>query len=139
MDDPTYEAEYLRGIEQFNAREFFEAHDAWEAVWVRSASPDRLFYKGLIHAAVALHHLGNGNLTGARKLAGSCLRYLRPYAPRHLGLDVEAFLSELHHCFAELLDPGSRVADVQLDPTRIPVITLGPPSVLSRRLPAASG
>ena len=126
VSDVTYETEYLRGIEHFNAREFFEAHDAWEAIWVRSHGPSRLFYKGLIHAAVALHHFGNGNLRGARKLLGTCLEYLAPYSPHHLGLDVQAFLTQMGRCFAELVAGGSQSAGVQLDAMQIPFIQLDP-------------
>jgi predicted metal-dependent hydrolase len=42
---------------------------------------------------VALYHFGNGNIRGARKLHGSVHGYLDAYAPRHLGLDVTAFLA----------------------------------------------
>ena len=41
----------------------------------------RLFYKGLIQAAVALHHFGNGNIRGARKVYRSSRGYLEPYRP----------------------------------------------------------
>jgi len=127
VSDIADETEYLRGIEHFNAREFFEAHDAWEALWTRTHGPSRLFYKGLIHAAVALHHFGNGNLRGARKLLASCVRYLTPYTPRYLGLDVQAFLTQMQRCFAELVDGSSRSAGVQLDARHIPFLTLDPP------------
>ena len=127
MSEVAYEAEYLRGIEQFNAREFFDAHDEWEALWARTHGPSRLFYKGLIHAAVALHHFGNGNLRGARKLFGSCLRYLAPYAPLYLGLDVQAFLTQMQRCFAGLAPSGSQSTEVRLDVTQIPRLLLDPP------------
>ena len=39
---------------------------AWEDLWRVSRGPLRLFYQGLIQAAVGLHHLNNGNLNGAR-------------------------------------------------------------------------
>ena len=124
MSEVAYEAGYVRGIEHFNAREFFEAHDAWEEVWTRSRGPERLFYKGLIHAAVALHHCGNGNFRGARKMLGSCVRYLSPYGPQYLGLDVPAFLSQLHCCCTRLM-AGSH-AGVEVDVTQMPSIQLDP-------------
>jgi predicted metal-dependent hydrolase len=126
MSDPHYETEYLQGIEHFNAHEFFEAHEVWEDIWARTSGRDQLFYKGLIHAAVALHHFGNRNLRGARKVWGSCRQYLTPYAPNHLGLDVESFLAEMSDCFVDLevLDtvPGS----VDLDESKIPHLVVEP-------------
>jgi predicted metal-dependent hydrolase len=125
MHSAVYEPEYLEGIRCFNARDFFEAHEAWEAVWVRTTGHDRLFYKGLIHAAVALHHFGNGNLRGAHKVIGSCLQYLGPYMPRHLGLDVQQFVAQLRRCFARLEAAGEAGGE-RLDESLIPDIVVDP-------------
>ena len=53
------------GIIFFNSGRYFDAHEAWEDVWRESDGPLRLFYQGLVQAAVGLHHLGKGNLNGA--------------------------------------------------------------------------
>ena len=73
MPNGTYEAEYLQGIEHFNAREFFEAHEVWEDIWARTTGRHQLFYKGLIHAAVALHHFGNRNVRGRAAPASNAI------------------------------------------------------------------
>lgn len=125
MTEPDYDKEYLTGIDHFNRHEFFEAHDAWESLWARTRGPDQLFYKGLIHAAVALHHFGNENFRGARKLLGSCTKYLQPYSPRHLGLDVAEFVAAMQSCFGRLADPAADPASaVALDRERVPNIEL---------------
>src|SRR5262252_5771588 len=54
------------GIIFFNNGHYFEAHEAWEDLWRVTRGPLRLFYQGLIQAAVGLHHLHNGNFNGAR-------------------------------------------------------------------------
>ncbi len=126
MHSTAYEPEYAEGIRHFNARDFFEAHEAWEAVWVRTTGHDRLFYKGLIHAAVALHHFGNGNLRGARKVIASCVQYLTPYVPRHLGLDVQGFLAQMQRCFADLAAADEPARGARLDEALIPDIAIDP-------------
>jgi predicted metal-dependent hydrolase len=126
MSDTEFEPEYLKGIEHFNAHEFFEAHEVWEDVWARTTGRSQLFYKGLIHAAVALHHFGNGNLRGARKVWGSCRQYLAPYAPRYLNLDVQQFLDAMRQCFAGLETTASVDSSVQLEELKIPRIELDP-------------
>src|SRR5262245_9895932 len=126
MNELNYEPEYLRGIEHFNAHEFFEAHEVWEDIWARTTGRNQLFYKGLIHAAVALHHFGNRNVKGARKVWGSCSQYLTPYGPRHLGLDVAEFLAQLQRCFAPLADAACQAAELQEN--LIPRIELDPPA-----------
>ena len=77
----TYDPLYLKGIAYFNACEFFEAHEVWEDLWKSYSGELRLFYKGLIQAAVALHHFGNGNIRGARKVYFSSRDYLEQYRP----------------------------------------------------------
>ena len=51
------DARFLKGIEEFNRRFFFEAHDLWEEVWVETVGDHRLFYQGLIQTAVGFYHL----------------------------------------------------------------------------------
>ena len=62
----AYDPLYLRGIAYFNACEFFEAHETWEELWKDYSGELREFYKGLIQAAVALHHFGGCPNSGVR-------------------------------------------------------------------------
>jgi predicted metal-dependent hydrolase len=76
----------------------------------------------LIQVAVCLHHFGNGNLRGARKLYHSSRGYLQEYRPRHLGLDVDKLFVELERCCASILPEGAPV--VEIVPELIPEIHL---------------
>jgi predicted metal-dependent hydrolase len=126
--EAEYSPLYLQGIALFNERDFFECHEVLEDVW-RSCEPNsRLFYQGLIQAAVGLLHFANGNTVGARKLYWASREKLQPYEPRYLGLDVTGFLQRLADCFAELADNPDPVPDVSLDQSRLPVIELDPPA-----------
>ena len=109
MTAPDYEPLYLEGIEKFNACDYFESHEVWEELWTEYRGEARKFYQGLIQAAVALYHFGNGNLRGARKLHGSVHGYLEPYLPSYLGLDLVTFLRDFDRCLADV------VADVVAD------------------------
>jgi predicted metal-dependent hydrolase len=127
MDDSQHDPRYLQGIEHFNACEFFEAHEVWEDIWQDEHGPSRKFYQGLIQAAVALHHFGNGNVRGARKLFFGFQGYLAPYRPRHLDLDVEKFLADMQRCFAPLASAAEDFPQLELDPELIPEIHLETP------------
>lgn len=94
-----YDNLYAEGIAQFNQGEYFESHEIWESLWLGENGEPRRFFQGLIQAAVALYHLENGNEIGSRKLLASSAEYLRAYAPRYLGLDVDRFLSDVRKCF----------------------------------------
>jgi hypothetical protein len=122
-----YDPLYLRGVAYFNACEFFEAHETWEELWKNYSGDLRLFYKGLIQAAVALHHFGNGNIRGARKVYRSSRGYLATYRPRCMGLDLEAFLSKFDACFAEVDASQEEFPKIDIDPELIPEIALDPP------------
>ena len=79
----------------FEEGAFFEAHEILEAFWVTYTGDDRDFYRGLIQAAVALHHLEAGNAVGAAGVGARARRNLAPYAPRYGPVDVDAILARL--------------------------------------------
>ena len=119
-----YDPRYLQGIDYFNRRAFFHAHEVWEELWTGTQGPTRQFYQGLIQVAVCLHHFGNGNLRGALKLYHSSTGYLRAYLPQHAGLDVAHLLHELEVCCAPLLGNLEQRPRVTLVPDQIPRIRL---------------
>jgi predicted metal-dependent hydrolase len=125
--DEDYDPLYLQGIAYFNACEFFEAHEVWEDLWKNYSGDLRLFYKGLIQAAVALHHFGNGNIRGARKVYGSSRGYLEQYRPTCAGLDVNKFVAEFDACFADVAASQEEFPQIEINPELIPEIMLDPP------------
>ena len=127
MEEADLEPLYHQGIEHFNACDYFEAHEVWEEVWTEYRGPSRQFYQGLIQAAVALHHFGNGNIRGARKLYHSTRAYLEPYRPAHMGLDLEKFLQQFEQCFAEVTASQEDFPEIDIVPDLIPEIHLDPP------------
>jgi predicted metal-dependent hydrolase len=126
QDDAGYDPLYLKGIEYFNECEFFEAHEVWEELWTEYRGPLRQFYQGLIQAAVALHHFGNGNIRGARKVYASSTNYLQAYRPACMGLDLDAFLSSFTNCFEEVLASQEEFPHIEIKPDTIPEIHLDP-------------
>lgn len=132
-EQPQYDPRYLEGIRYFNECEFFEAHEVWEDLWSDDHSPNRRFYQGLIQVAVCLHHFGNGNIRGARKLYHSCRGYLEAYRPKHLGLDVDKLLADLERCCAEILASEEEYPQIELNPDLIPEIHLDPPPAEAQR------
>src|SRR3954452_15575158 len=126
-DADEHDPLYLQGIAYFNACEFFEAHEVWEDLWKNYSGELRLFYKGLIQAAVALLHFGNGNIRGARKVYGSSRGYLAQYQPTCCGLDVGKFLREFDACFADVAESDEQFPRIDLNPDLIPEIWLDPP------------
>ena len=121
---PQYDPLYLQGIEYFNECEFFEAHETWEELWTEYRGDARRFYQGLIQVAVALHHFGNGNIRGAKKVYLTSRAYLEEYPAQYIGLNLQAFLEQYHACFAEILASKEEFPHVDIDPELIPEIHL---------------
>lgn len=123
-DAEPYDPLYLAGIEHFNVCDFFEAHETWEELWTEYRGPARKFYQGLIQVAVALHHFGNGNTRGARKVYHSSRAYMVDYPPVYMGLDLATFLAQYEHCFAEVLASDEEFPRIEIVPDLIPEIHL---------------
>lgn len=118
-----YDPRYLQGIDHFNRHEFFEAHDIWEDLWREMKGDDsRIFFQGLIQAAVALHHYRNGNCEGAWRMWGFSLERLSAYRPRHEGLNVDSFLAAM----GRALEGLQGEPQLPFDPARVPSISLEP-------------
>lgn len=131
----AYDPRYLVGIRYFNECEFFEAHEAWEELWADTEGGPRPFFQGLIQVAVCLHHFGNGNTRGARKLYHSSRKYLEPFRPTYLGLDLETFLGQLEECCREVIQSEDEYPNLSLDPDKIPEIWPEPAPTVWPELP----
>jgi predicted metal-dependent hydrolase len=110
-------------VELFDAGQYEEAHEAFEALWLSTEGPDSDFYKGLVQASIALHHFRRGNLEGAAKLHAGHRALLAAYLPAHHGIDVASFLRGMQ----DVLGPVARRRpgiEPRFDPERRP--RLGP-------------
>jgi len=81
-----------QGRRLFNAGHFFEAHEVWEAAWLREEAEIRTLLQGLIQVAAAFHQaLDRRNASGcARLLAAGGIR-LDALPDRFGGLALAAF------------------------------------------------
>lgn len=96
-----------RGVELFNAGRYWEAHEAWEQEWTLDRhGPDRGFYKGLIQVAAGCLHHSRGNRSGAVTKWRGGAALLRPYLPRHHGIDLVALLTATEACLAAVERTG---------------------------------
>ena len=95
---------FIRGLELFNEKDYFECHEVIEELWLETPSDDpyRDLYKGVIQAAAAIYQFDRGILSGAKGLYKTSVEYLGGYAPRTLGLNIEKMILDLKRCFKEL-------------------------------------
>lgn len=74
MDEPLAE-----GVRLFNARKFFEAHEAIEALWLNAHGEEKVFLHGLVQVAAAFHHFERRNIVGCRSLLEKGLTKLEKF------------------------------------------------------------
>ena len=101
---------FQQGIDLFNEGRFFECHEAWEEIWKRSDGEVKLYYQGLIQAAVAILHAQRGNLEGARSLYEKASAKLDKLPHEHMGLAV----GELRIDLRRFIDAATRAEGKEL-------------------------
>ena len=70
---------FQKGIKAFNERNFYDAHEYWEELWLDYKLEDKKFIQGLIQLAVSYYHLFNNNINGAKSMIKKCLGKLENF------------------------------------------------------------
>ncbi|HNX19601.1 MAG TPA: DUF309 domain-containing protein [Acidobacteriota bacterium] len=108
-----------RGVALFNEGRYYAAHEEMELAWRATLGEERLFYQGLIQAAVALWRVTRGDATIALTMVCRALPKLRQFAPEFRGLDVARLVNDLLYVRDQLLALGeAHVAE--FDPRQLP-------------------
>jgi len=105
-----YPSHYLEGIEHFNAGRYFDAHEVWEEIWLRSSGDTKLFYQMLIQAAVGLYHYERGNARGARRMHANVVDKLDRLPSFLMSLDLDDFSRQFRGFFTELIENNDEAA-----------------------------
>lgn len=104
-----------RGIELFNAGEYWHAHEAWEEAWTPDRhGPDRGFYKGLIQLAAGCLHATRKNRRGTVNKWRSGLAHLAPYRPRYRSVDLAALSTAIGEQLARVEDSPDQWPELHL-------------------------
>ncbi len=111
----------LRGIEEFNRGEFFEAHEYLEAAWRRESLPIRSLYQGILQVGVGFYHQQNGNWRGATSLLRNGIARLVEFEPEVFGIDVSRLVRGCERCLGELEELGRDLV-MEFDRTLIPKV-----------------
>jgi predicted metal-dependent hydrolase len=85
------DARWTRGIDAFNAGEFFAAHEIWEALWLDSVGPEKQLLQGLVQVAAGYAKVESGMRSGALKLLSRGVARIRSCQPVASGLNLNAF------------------------------------------------
>lgn len=85
-----------KGISLFNEGRYFEAHEAWEDLWLAERDEaEKRFYQGLIMAAGAMLHYTKRECAGANVLLGKSVPMIQEGQQSHPNLRIEDFTRAL--------------------------------------------
>lgn len=122
---------FYEGIRLFNEKDFFEAHETWEDIWVMATGVRAKFYQGLIQAAVTLEHMRRENPPGVQRVWTTTLQKFEVVPTDvYMGLNIPKFLDGIRPVIAPILEMptqrGQRPHDVSFDwsPMDVPPIEL---------------
>lgn len=87
--------ELANGLECYRSQRFFDAHEHWEGVWLRTQEPERCFLQAIIQVAAAFHHLNRHNREGAASLLRRALTKLSGYPKAFAGIEVETLREDI--------------------------------------------
>src|SRR3990172_5087778 len=85
-----------RGIALFNAGSYFEAHEAWEGLWLATNSPEeKQFLQGLIMAAGSFLHYIRRECAGGYALLEKSIPLIRRGIDAYPDLRISEFAQAL--------------------------------------------
>ena len=84
-----------RGLGLIREGRYFEAHEELELMWRAANAPERDFYQGLVHVAVAWYQAGRGRPIATASQLEKAARRLAAFAPAHRGVDVADVLAQV--------------------------------------------
>jgi len=100
---------FEKGLQAFNDKNFYDAHEYWEEIWTEYRLPDAKFVQGLIQLSVGFYHLTNRNLNGARGLFRKCQSKFENYNDIQRGLSVESIRLLAKSAFENVMEIDSYV------------------------------
>ena len=119
MPKPDFKKHLLEGIHFFNARKFWEAHEAWEMIWLEAESDLDQYLQGLIQIAAAYHHVQRRTYRGASRLFTAALKRLEGFPLICCGVDrTEVDSAARRH--KAWLEAASLAPEEPLDPSEYP-------------------
>jgi predicted metal-dependent hydrolase len=98
----------IRGIQSYNAGDYFAAHEELELAWREERGPVRDLYHGILQVGLGYYHILRLNYRGAVKMFLRCRQWLDPFPSTCRGVDVDTLRADFLRAEAELfrLGPG---------------------------------
>ncbi|MCC7448258.1 MAG: DUF309 domain-containing protein [Anaerolineae bacterium] len=105
-DSPLSDA-VIKGLHEFNAREYFEAHETLEQAWMAESGPVRELYRVILQVGIAYYQIARGNYWGAHKMFLRTVQWFAPLPDACQGINVAQLKADASaaHAHLEALGP----------------------------------
>ena len=87
---------FEKGLEAYNNKKFYDAHEHWEDLWSDYVLHDAKFIQALIQLSVGYFHITNSNINGANGLLRKCIPKFEMYLPEKRGINIEKILIQVN-------------------------------------------
>ena len=87
---------FEKGLEAYNNKKFYDAHEYWEDLWSDYVLHDAKFIQALIQLSVGYFHITNSNINGANGLLRKCIPKFEMYLPEKRGIKIEKILIQVN-------------------------------------------
>jgi predicted metal-dependent hydrolase len=92
----------IKGLEEFNHGEYFEAHESLEEAWNEDETSGRELYRAILQVAVAYLQIERGNYRGALKMFLRVRQWIEPLPDLCRGVDIERLRQDAAKVYAAL-------------------------------------
>lgn len=91
---------HQKAIALFNQEKFYEAHEAWEEIWLREQSENKRFYQALIVVAGGFHHIQKKRFQPAKKALNKASFWLSQFSELHLQINQKLLCEQIEKIIA---------------------------------------
>lgn len=96
----------IRGIQAFNQKQYFEAHEELEIAWRAEKGALRHVYRGILQIGLAYYHILRGNYRGAVKMFTYSRYWLSPFPDICCGIQLGKLRQDALQSESTLLQLG---------------------------------
>jgi hypothetical protein len=98
----------VRGLDEFNRGEYFQAHESLEEAWNQEQNAGRELYRAILQVAVAYLQIERNNYRGAMKMLLRVRQWIDPLPAICRGVSIIRLRSDVELVHTELLRIGSQ-------------------------------
>ena len=96
---------FIKGVECFNRKEYYDAHEYFEEMWTDYNLNDKLFIQALLQLSVAYFHISNSNRNGALGLFKKSISKLDRYLDTYQDIiNINSVIKSAHESYKSVIE-----------------------------------